>query len=275
MKKLLRSPVISGFLFLLAAALLVVGTVGGVQAALTIFSDKYLSGITLNHIGVALLENGSEVAYRTYGDSYDSGWNQQQDGQIKLNSLGSDKEVLIGKQYDCEITAQNTGTIDEYVRVTIRKYWVEEASSSDTKGYIQKDDGTKIVDEVYDPGYIILSYQGTTDSYNSGAWYKDPGASTDEREVYYYKGILAQGGATAALFDKLAISGEVTKDAVVTVEQNGNVTKTTYTYAYDGYGFVIEATVDAVQTHNARPAMQSAWGTSASVMNAIGVPAGS
>ncbi len=275
MKKLLRSPVASGFLFLLAAALLLVGTVGGVQAALTIFSDEYLSGMTLNHIGVALLENGSQIAYRTYGDGYGAGWSEQQDGEITLSSLGSDKEVLIGKQYDCAITAQNTGSIDEYVRVTVRKYWVEEASSSDSKGYIGKTDGTKIVDTVYDPDYIILSYESTAESYNSDAWYKDAGASTDEREVYYYKGTLAPGGATPALFDKLAISGEVTKDAVVTVEQDGNKTKTIYTYAYDGYGFVIEATVDAVQTHNARPAMRSAWGTSNPVMNAVGVPAGS
>lgn len=271
MKKLLKSPVISGLLFLLAVALLFVGTAGGTQAALTIFSDEYYSGVTLDHIGVALLENGSQIAYRTYGDSYDSGWTQQQDGQITLNSLGSDKEVLIGKQYDCAITAQNTGTIDEYVRVTIRKYWVEEASSSDPKGYIRKTAGTKIVDDIYDPDYIILSYQGG--AYNSAAWYRDTGSSTDEREVYYYKGILAQGTATPALFDKLKISSDVTQDAVVTVEHEGNKTKTIYTYAYDGYGFVIEATVDAVQTHHARPAMHSVWGTTTAVMSAIGVPA--
>ena len=269
MKKLLKSPVISGLLFLLAVALLFVGTAGGTQAALTIRSDEYYSGVTLDHIGVALLENGGQIAYRTYGDSYDSGWSQQQDGQIALNNLGSDTQVLIGKQYDCAITAQNTGKIDEYVRVTIRKYWVEGASSSTTKGLIQKSAGTKITDDIYDPDYIILSYNGA--DYNSDAWCRDTGtgSSTDEREVYYYKGILAQGGSTEPLFDKLAISSEVTKEATKRVEGNTTI----YEYAYDGYGFVIEATVDAVQTHHARPAMRSAWGTTPAVMNAIGVPA--
>ena len=48
--------------------------------------------------------------------------------------------------------------------------------------------------------------------------------------------------------------------------------KTVYTYAYDGYGFVVRAEVDAVQTHHAKAAMTSAWGTSSAVMTAMGVP---
>ena len=33
-----------------------------------------------------------------------------------------------------------------------------------------------------------------------------------------------------------------------------------YDYAYDGYKFVVEAEVNAVQTHNAKEAIKSAWG---------------
>ena len=41
---------------------------------------------------------------------------------------------------------------------------------------------------------------------------------------------------------------------------------TTYTYAYDGYGFVVQAETDAVQTHHARAAIRSAWGLQSDAM---------
>ena len=34
----------------------------------------------------------------------------------------------------------------------------------------------------------------------------------------------------------------------------------TTSYDYDGYSFHVEAEVDAVQTHNAKDAIKSAWG---------------
>ena len=37
-------------------------------------------------------------------------------------------------------------------------------------------------------------------------------------------------------------------------------TITSYTYIYDGYGFVVQVETDAVQTHHARAAIRSAWG---------------
>lgn len=36
-------------------------------------------------------------------------------------------------------------------------------------------------------------------------------------------------------------------------------------YAYDGYQFSVEIEADAVQTHNAEDAIQSAWGTQVQV----------
>ena len=43
------------------------------------------------------------------------------------------------------------------------------------------------------------------------------------------------------------------------VKKNYYTTITT-TYEYDGAQFVLEASVDAVQTHNAQSAIKSAWG---------------
>ena len=37
------------------------------------------------------------------------------------------------------------------------------------------------------------------------------------------------------------------------------------TYKYNGYMFVLEAEVDAVQTHNAEDAIKSAWGVDVNI----------
>ena len=43
------------------------------------------------------------------------------------------------------------------------------------------------------------------------------------------------------------------------------MTKTVTTFNYDGVKFNLEAEVDAVQTHNARDAIKSAWGVDVNV----------
>ena len=50
----------------------------------------------------------------------------------------------------------------------------------------------------------------------------------------------------------------------VSQDADGNKTITTV-YEYDGYRFNLEAEVDAVQTHNARDAIKSAWGVEVNV----------
>ena len=283
MKKFWRSTTMTAIMFLLALGLLSVGAIGGTQAALNIRSNNYYSAFDLDHIGVALLNNGSMVAQRTYNSKVSddpedkSAVVYEPDGELRAD-LGKDKEVKIGKQYSMPITVQNTGTIDQYVRVTIRKHWVDNATKQESDGWFHGD-GAKNTKVVYPPSYIQLGYDkdGTApkESYNSSSWILDQSASTQERQVYYYKGILSheEGKNTSApLIDNFLISPEVTRDCVVKVETIGDVTKTTYTYAYDGIGFVVTAEVDAVQTHHARAAMTSAWGTNSAVMTAMGVP---
>ena len=55
----------------------------------------------------------------------------------------------------------------------------------------------------------------------------------------------------------------------VKTETVGNVTTTTY--IYDDVTFQIEATVDAVQTHNARDAIKSAWGLTDGDISRLGI----
>ena len=58
-----------------------------------------------------------------------------------------------------------------------------------------------------------------------------------------------------------SIASDVTKH--VTESEKGKTI--TYTYKYNGYTFHIDAEVDAVQTHNAKDAIKSAWGVDVNV----------
>ena len=266
MKKILRSPVVTGLLFLLAVVLLFAGSMGGTQAALQVFSEDYISAFDLKHIGITLYENGTAVSFRTYGDAAASGFTEEQDGNLVLKNLEDDPAFQIGRKYPFVITCRNSGAIDHYLRVTIHKYWVDVGKDEEfgLKGWFHGLSGNtkKLLDnEKHNPATIRLGYNGS-EGYNTSAWVKDPNSSTDERDVYYYVGILPVGAETEPLFDTLWIDPSVTKTVVKTV--SGNVT--TYTYAYDGYGFVVQAETDAVQTHHARAAIRSAWGLQSEAM---------
>lgn len=273
MKKLSRSPVVTGLMFMLAVVLLFAGTVGGTQAALQVYSSDYLSAFDLDHIGVTLLENNIPVAYRNYGTTAAAGFTDDLDGDLVLNNLGDDSELKIGKDYDFEIKVRNTGTIDQYVRVTIYKSWVIPPSSTGDNGWFHGENSTKIRDDRYDLDNIELFYYIDKENdiksrYNDTNWIKDtdPKSDTPERDIYYYKGTLVQGEETEALLTTLRISPEVAVTPVKTTVGN----TTYYTYAYDGLAFVVKAEVDAIQTHNYEKAIRSAWGLADnSVINAM------
>ena len=270
MKKIRRSPVVTGLLFLLAVVLLFAGSVGGTQAALQIFSDDYISAFDLKHIGITLYENGTPVSFRNYGDAAASGFTEEQDGDLVLKNLEDDPSFQIGRKYPFVITCRNTGTIDHYLRVTIHKYWVKvgEKEKLGLKGWfhgLSSDTVKQLDNDKHNPATIHLGYGGS-EGYNSSAWVKDSNSTTDEREIYYYIGILPVDAETAPLFDTLWIDSSVAKKADVNVETVGDKTVTTYTYAYNGYGFVVQAETDAVQTHNAPAAIRSAWGLQSDAM---------
>ena len=274
MKKIRRSPVVAGLLFLLAVVLLFAGSVGGTQAALQIYSSDYISAFELDHIGITLYENGTPVSFRNYGDAAASGFTEKQDGDLVLKTLEDDPSFQIGRKYPFVITCKNTGTIDHYLRVTVYKYWVQvgEDEKFGLKGWFHglSSNTERLLDEEkHSPATIHLGYNGS-EGYNTSAWAKDPDSSTAERDVYYYTGILPVGGETAPLFDTLWVDSSVAKS--VTTETVGNLT--TYTYAYDGYGFVVQAEADAVQTHNAKAAIRSAWGLQSDAMTSqMNIPA--
>jgi hypothetical protein len=73
--------------------------------------------------------------------------------------------------------------------------------------------------------------------------------------------VLPAGQTTSAFSDTIrvnsAIATKVTEER--TQDADGNTLITT-TFSYDGYRFLLEAEVDAVQTHHAQEAIKSAWG---------------
>ena len=233
------------YLLIAAAVLLVASTVGSTQAALTYYSENYSAEVTVSNIGVSLLENGKQVSRRNYIE--DDSWDQVS-GKLLTGMIAEDEELVLGKSYKEELSVENSGAIDTYVRVIVRKSW-------------QDAEGVK--DTMLSPELIGLNFV------TENGWVIDESASTAERTVLYYTGILPVGAMTPAFTDTLRIDPAIATKIVETVDTDvvgGKEYKTiTYVYEYDGYTFTVEAEVDAVQTHNAEAAIKSAWGIEVAV----------
>ena len=169
MKKIFRSPVATVALFLVAAALLAVGTIGGIRAALLVNSNSYLASMELaDRAQVALVENDAVT-----------------DGTL-LADLAAEEAFCIGKTYDESLAVTNTGAIDVYVRVTVYRYWTDA-------------DGKAVE---LDPSLIILGF-------SEDGWTVDEDASTPERTVLYYASPLAPGETTSPFAETLTIDSRV------------------------------------------------------------------
>ncbi len=254
--RFLTSPVTTIAAFVVAIALLLGSSIGGARAALTYFSETYASQVQMSDIGVTLVENGKDVAWRNYNSSADGSWDEAT-GEMFADL--SDGTVQPGRSYPEEIRVRNSGNINQYVRVIIRKYWL------DAEG--NQVDPRKMTELT--PDLIRLNL--LTDD----GWVVDDAASTTERTVLYYTRLLYADGSSegqsvsSPLSDTLTIDSSVADKVSQTIEKDGNYTIITTTYDYDGVRFCIEAEVDAVQEHNAADAILSAWGRRVSVSDGI------
>ena len=239
MKKKKKSFPKKPALVLTAAALLLVGsTVGSTRAALTYYSENYSAQMNMQSIGVSLLENDKVVSSRDYVSNNE--WKGTSQGTLLTNLLGKDETFTPGKKYNEAISVKNSGTIDTFVRVIITKSWQDKEGKKHTE---------------LSPDLIELNF--LTDN----GWQVAKDQSTTERTVLYYTKAVAAGDSTPALSDTIRIKPSIAKD--VTKHVDGNTI--TYTYKYNGYTFHIDAEVDAVQTHNAKDAIKSAWGVDVNV----------
>lgn len=245
-KRASRRNYVTYALFFLAAVMLLGSAVGSTRAALTYRSDNYMKEISVSQIGVTLLENGETVSSRDYDkDEWKVSTNRggaYTSGELFKNLLKKDETLALNKKYDEKLAVKNSGTIDEYVRVRIYKYWMQ--------------NGKKITS--LSPDLIDLNLV------NKDTWIPNPD-NTRECTELYHKGILNSGSVTKEFADTVRISEKVA--AEVEQQQNGNIIKTVY--KYDGVEFHVDVEVDAVQTHNAQDAIRSAWGVDASALGIL------
>lgn len=233
LKSFISSPKGTLAIFGAAIGLLLFSSVGGARAALTYYSENHMTEIQTQRIDVELLENGNKVPA-----------NSDNTGKELLQGLVPEGEKFqIGKEYDESLSVENTGEIDQYVRVIIYTYW-------------EGQDGEKV--QTVDPYNIELTYA------NEDEWWKDTGASTRERTVLYCKKRLV-GSESENIGDK------VTKPFVTGLRINEKVGKIAtegvdgVTFDYQGKKFQVKVDVDAVQTHNAEDAILSSWGKNVTV----------
>lgn len=258
LKKFLTSPITLVIAFGLAIALLVFSSVGGARAALTYYSETYASQVEMHDIGVTLVENGQDVSNRDYYyEVADGTWNEHTGVLLGRMLETTDGRLELSKKYTEQLAVKNTGTIDTYVRVTVYKYWID-ANGNKTRAI--------------DPAMIDLHLVNLVGEEGASCWMEDTSAATAERTVLYYTRLLPgmlnaeneEAAMTPLFSDTIRINGNIASH-VSTVTNEAGITVSTYDY--NGYQFVLEATVDAVQNHNAEDAILSAWGKQVTISN--------
>ena len=231
----LSKPAFTAVLFALALLLLGSSTVAGARAALNIQSEYYNSEVELYDIGVALIEKQADDSFKVVaGKNALMGETSQIGAAIK-----ADGKLLPGKTYSEVLAVRNTAEINEYVRVSVFKYW-------------QDANGNKIPE--MDSKWIKLGFV------TGNGWTIDTSSTTEERTMLYYGTDIAPGMDTTPFLSTVTIDDTVlTKVSQSTSVENG-VTVIRTTYIYNGNRFCIEVLVDGVQDHNADQAKLSAWG---------------
>ena len=154
-----------------------------------------------------------------------------------------------GYMYDETIAARNTVGQSEYVRVIVKKYWLDK-------------NGSKLPD--LDPSLIRLSYGGR--AYNSDAWLINTGESTAEQSVYYLKKALTGKTDSPALFDRIGADASIAGSYEMKESDDGRTV--TAVYDYDGIRIGLDIEVQSIQYNHGDEAVTSAWGvTNVTVSN--------
>ena len=242
----LGRPTVTAVLLALALVLLGGSTIGGTRAALTIQSRDYNSQVEVYDLGVELQESNDGSTWDTVA-SYDPK-DLRKKGELMTKMKGSDEKLLVGKKYTEMLRVYNgrrpggAQPIEEYVRVSVYKYWVDE-----------KGNKTEKTAEM-DSAWIKLDFA------TGNGWSIDDSSTTEERTVLYYSPILAPNTASAPFLNAITIDEAATHKVTKSENTVDGVTTITWTYDYNGMQFCIDVYVDAVQTHNVTDAKISAWG---------------
>ena len=236
-REFLSKPVVTVVLFALALLLLGSGTVGGARAALNIESQYYNSEVELYDIGVALIEQQTNGNFKVVaGKNALMGESTPVAAAIK-----KDGKLRTGVRYPEVLAVRNTAEINEYVRVSVYKYWIDEK-------------GNKFPE--MDSNWIQLGFV----TGNGWTIDKTPGSSTEERTILYYEPVLAPGEESTPFLSSVLIDNALVNKVKESQETIGDKTVIKWEYIYNGKQFCLEVIVDSVQDHNAEQAKISAWG---------------
>lgn len=199
----------------LAMTLLVVAIVGGSLAYFRAETDTQ-TPISVGNLGVELRLD--DVGNQSY---------------IKDNILDVDGGMP-GDSYDYPLYAYNTGDYDSYIRITLTRYWKNQA------------DGTKNFDA--DAGQILLQLNGNnlqTDKdefIETDDWIIDARDKNKEVVYMYYKMPVKADEGTSHAIDNIMI-GDI-KDQKF----------------YSTLKLKVDVEVDAIQTVAAKDAILAEWG---------------
>lgn len=244
LKELMASPKAAMAAFAAAVVLLLSSTIGGARAARIYGEENYQTTIETTAISTALLEeNAGTKGAEKIGEG----------SALLTGMIPAGEKIKPGKRYKETLSVENTGETDQYVRVTVYRYWTEtvQEGSEGTAPVTEKD-------RTADPAYIRLHLSGAGDGADigeapaGGDWVVDADASTTERTVLYYRNPLGPG-ERVAFMDGLTIDGAVA--GILKEEADGAVS-----YPYASLSFEVKVEVDAVQPRHAEEAILSAWG---------------
>lgn len=207
-----------------------------------LFPIRKAGAATMGSIGTSIVENGTVVANRDYNS--DDSWEGTESGALFSNMTEEIDNFKLGKRYSYKISVKNSGNIDTYVRMIIKKT-------------IQDANGDK--DTTISPELIELEFSNED-------WIIAEDQSTPERTVCYYKKILEMGSTTPNLINSIKVDnsiGKISTEKLVTDENGYETIEVGYAGAEKSFNLDME--VDAVQTHNAAAAIKSAWGVNVTV----------
>lgn len=207
-----------------------------------LFPIRKAGAATMGSIGTSIVENGTVVANRDYNS--DDSWEGTKSGALFSNMTEEIDNFKLGKRYSYKISVKNSGNIDTYVRMIIKKT-------------IQDANGDK--DTTISPELIELEFSNED-------WIIAEDQSTPERTVCYYKKILEMGSTTPNLINSIKVDnsiGKISTEKLVTDENGYETIEVGYAGAEKSFNLDME--VDAVQTHNAADAIKSAWGVNVTV----------
>lgn len=215
------------------AGCLMMIAVSPARSALTYFSADYIAEIQQTHIGVALTENDRVVSEEGRLIANPEALLKRPTAE---NPDNVDRFMIPGEVYDECLSVQNRSSdMDEYVRLTVRKYWA--TGEAPAEGQI---DARAKTDRL-NPALIQLRFDDDAARY----WVRSDAECTPEREVYYYKTVLPKGQTAAWP----AVTGISIDPAIKDAQED-----------YSHCWLALEAQVDSVQVNNAIEAAKSAWG---------------